>query len=214
MWTLRNLLLALKIRSLIHKWIVKAWWQQCLENVFAAHPGVVLICFWMGKWCNWFHWRERSVDWYCLSLKYWTACIGLLAHERQGNAQVTCLASGASFRHQCKSTAVWLLSSSRSQGEILVLSVAENTSYPWQYVFKSFFPQFKMHQLGQALLIKWLLIFLLITSHCLPKYSFFWWPSNIMYSSFIHVHLHTAVDSVVKLRTLCLLTTISTSTKK
>lgn len=140
MWTLRNLLLALKIRSLIHKWIVKAWWQQCLENVFATHPGVVLICFWMAKWRNWFHWRKRSVDGFCLSLKYWTACVGLLAHERQGNAQVTCLASGAPFRHQCKNTAVWLLSSSRSQGEILVLSATENTSYPWQYVFKSFFP--------------------------------------------------------------------------
>jgi len=145
MWTLRNLLLALKIRSLIHKWIVTAWWQQCLEHTFANHPGVVPICFWMGKCRYWFHWRQRSVDWYCSSLKYGTAYISLLAHERQGNAQVICLASGASCRHQCKSTAVWLLYSSRSQSEILVPNATGNRRHPQQYVFKCFFPQFKMY---------------------------------------------------------------------
>lgn len=150
MWTLRNLLLALKIRSLIHKWIVKSWWQQCLENGFATHPGVVLICFWLGKCCNWFHWRKRS-GLVLLVSEILNGVYRMLAHERQESAQVTCL--GASFRYQCKRTAVWLLSSSQSQ--ILVLHATEYTRRPWQY---DFFPnsKYRIFLLGQILLIKWL----------------------------------------------------------
>lgn len=107
------------------------------RNASATHPGVVLTCFWMGKHHNWFHWKRR-VDWHCLPLNYHAACISLLDHLRQENAQVT-LAPDASFRPWCKSKALWLLSISQMQSEILVVSATENTKGPW-LCFQRLFP--------------------------------------------------------------------------
>lgn len=131
MWTLGNLMLALKIRSLIRKWIVKAWWQQCLENAFLQPTqDVVPNCCWMEKSHGWFH-RRRG----CAHRFYSGIALVCLPMKDKGMFRPP---GGHQVPYFNTSADVWLLRFSWSQNEILLLNAS-----PWHFLKRCFSPSSK-----------------------------------------------------------------------